>query len=509
MRPSRPNVLLLMADQLAASALPVYAARAARAPAIARLGAEGVVFEAAYAASPLCAPSRASLMTGRLPSRTGAYDNAADFPPSMPTVAHHLRVRGYRTCLAGKMHFVGPDQLHGFEERVTPDIYPAGFGWTPDWEAGDGRLPWYHDMSAVLEAGVMAATLQRDYDDEVLFRARRWIVDAARRGRADPFFLVASFSHPHDPYQVSRDLWERHRDEDVPPPRLADADPAALDPHSRRLRAMVDSDARPPRDAEVHRARRAYFGAVSYVDDAIGELLGTLGRVGLLDDTVVLLTADHGDFLGERGLWYKMSMREAAARVPLVVWAPGRFAARRVARPVSLLDVPPTLIELAGGSSAEAGEEADGTSLLALLGGGEGGPERVLAEYLAEGVTAPMVMVRRGSAKLIRCPGDPDQVFDLGRDPLETVNVAADPAGAELAGRLGDEADALWDLAALDGAVRASQRRRTLVGEALRRGAPAPWDYRPPDDSARRYIWTGRDLYEAEREARLADRDTT
>src|SRR6202521_1781706 len=136
-----------MADQLGPRTLPAYGNRVVKAPNLDRLAQEGVVFENAYCSSPLCAPSRASMITGSLPSRIGVYDNGAELPASAPTIAHRLREHGYRTCLAGKMHFLGPDQLHGFEERLTPDIYPAGLHWIPDWETSPAdRLPSYHDM---------------------------------------------------------------------------------------------------------------------------------------------------------------------------------------------------------------------------------------------------------------------------------------------------------------------------------------------------------------------------
>src|SRR4051794_12423134 len=129
----KPNLLIVVADQLAAPFLPAYGHPVVKTPNIDRLAREGVVFENMYSNSPLCAPARATFMSGLLSSSTGVYDNAAEFRSSIPTFAHYLRREGYRTCLSGKMHFVGPDQLHGFEERLTTDIYPADFGWTPDW----------------------------------------------------------------------------------------------------------------------------------------------------------------------------------------------------------------------------------------------------------------------------------------------------------------------------------------------------------------------------------------
>jgi choline-sulfatase len=149
-----PNLLLIMVDQLAAGWLPAYAHPVVQAPNLMRLAHDGVVLESAHCPSPLCLPSRAALLTGKLPSRVGAYDNAAELPASTPTVAHHLRLHGYAASLAGKMHFVGPDQLHCFEERLTTDVYPADLLWTPDWRRPVAeRLPSYHTTESVLRPG--------------------------------------------------------------------------------------------------------------------------------------------------------------------------------------------------------------------------------------------------------------------------------------------------------------------------------------------------------------------
>ena len=160
-------------------------------------------------------------MTGRLPSRTGAYDNAAEQPAAIPTFAHGLRALGYRTCLSGKMHFVGPDQLHGFEERLTTDIYPADFGWTPDWDAPEERIDWwYHNMESVRQAGVAEATNQLDFDDETAFHAVRFLRDAARTSDRRPFMLTVSFTHPHDPYVARPEHWGRYEGVAIDPPRV-------------------------------------------------------------------------------------------------------------------------------------------------------------------------------------------------------------------------------------------------------------------------------------------------
>ena len=179
-----------MADQMTPSALPFHANPLTYAPNMARLAAGGVVFDAAYAPSPLCSPARASFMTGLLPSRTGAYDNAAELGSDVPTFAHYLRSAGYRTVLSGKMHFCGPDQLHGFEERLTTDIYPADYGWTPDWDRPHERPSWYHDMYSVLDAGPCLRSNQLDFDDEVAFASQRALFDHVRSRHGRPLCLV-------------------------------------------------------------------------------------------------------------------------------------------------------------------------------------------------------------------------------------------------------------------------------------------------------------------------------
>ena len=498
--PDRPDILIVIADQLTTAAMPFHGNDVTQAPAMASLAEDGVVFDNAYTASPLCTPARASLMTGLLPSNTHTYDNAAGFSSELPTFAHHLRAEGYRTVLSGKMHFCGPDQLHGFEERLTTDIYPADYDWTPDWETVE-RPHWYHDMSSVTDAGVTVRTNQLDFDDEVAFAAERGLFEHIRSGDERPFCFVVSFTHPHDPYAIPQEYWDRYDDADIPMPSYG-YDESITHPHDERLRAVCELDDAEITDDMVRTARHAYLGAVSYVDDHLARLLEILRVTGRLDNTVVILTSDHGDMQGERGLWYKMSFYEGSARVPLVVCAPGRFPASRVSSPVSTMDLLPTLVGIAGGDDAGVAEPLDAESLMPLLRGDHDDREVVVGQYLAEGAISPIVMYRRGPWKLIHSPVDPDQLFDLATDPLERVNRAADPEAAPVLAELKAEVAARWDLDQIDAEVRESQRRRRIVGEAHSLGTPPAWDYAPAYDAARRYIRNHADLGDLEAMAR-------
>jgi choline-sulfatase len=482
----RPNLVVVMADQLAASFLPAYGHPVVRTPHLDALARAGTVFESAYCASPLCAPSRFAMLAGRRASAIDAFDNAAELPAATPTIAHLLRANGYHTVLSGKMHFVGPDQLHGFEERLTTDVYPAGFDWTPDWRLPAGsRLPWYHNLSGVLGAGIREAAMQTAYDDEVCFRAVERIGELAQRPDRRPFLLVVSFTSPHDPWEVRARHWDMYRDAEIDAPAVPAIPRSEADPHSLRLRAMCGLDERPLRAAEIQRARHGYYAAVSYMDERLGEVTGALARNGLETETMVAFTADHGEMGGERGLWFKMSFLEGSARVPLIVRGPG-IASGRVSEPVSQLDLAPTLAALAGTALGEA--EFEGRSLVSALHGGDPGAATVVSEYLAEGVTAPAVMIRRGRYKYIRCPGDPDQLYDLGSDPQELVNLAAEPGRADECAALRAESEELWDLPELHRRVLASQSRRRLVAAALATGAHTPWDHQPYVDASRQYV---------------------
>jgi choline-sulfatase len=502
------NFLVLMADQMAADALPFLGNSPVKAPNLSRLAERGVLFRSAYCNSPLCGPSRLSMLSGQLPSRIGAYDNACEFAATTPTVAHHLRRGGYRTILSGKMHFVGPDQLHGFEERLTTDIYPADFGWTPDWSDFPTRPSWYHSMDSVLTAGPTVRTNQLDFDEEVVFTTRRKLFDIARErgGRkqeaeeGQPFFLVASLTHPHDPFAIHRKYWDLYADAEVSLPRVA-IPLDEQDTHSLRLRHVCGNDLDPVTDAQILAARRAYYGAISFVDEQMGLILDALDESGLADDTVVILCGDHGEMLGERGLWYKMNFFEGASRVPLIISAPGLFAAREIEDSVSLVDLLPTLLDLAG---LEPGDAAplDGRSLLSHLSGAAGHDE-VIGEYLGEGAIAPIVMIRRGSYKFIHSPADPDQLYDLDADRDELRNLAAEPQHAALVAALRAEVADRWDLDAIERSVLASQRQRRLVSAANATGRLHSWDYQPPRDAAREYIRSHMDLELLEAAARF------
>jgi choline-sulfatase len=487
----KPNILIVMVDQLSGTFFPDGGpADFLHTPNLKALAARSARFANAYTTSPLCLPARASLAAGQLPSRTRVYDNAAEFAAAIPTFAHHLRRAGYYTCLSGKMHFVGPDQLHGFEERLTTDIYPADFGWTPDYRKPGERIDWwYHNLGSVTGAGVAETTNQLEYDDEVAFLANQKLLQLARESddaQRRPWCVMVSFTHPHDPYVARKRFWDLYEGCAQLAPKVAAIPFDAQDPHSKRLMLACDYARSKVTTDDVRRSRRAYFANVSYLDEKLGELVESLRRTRMLDDTVIFFCADHGDMLGERGLWFKMNFFEGSARVPLMVAGPGIKAGKHL-EPVSNLDLTPTFCDLAGIPGEEVAPWIDGESLRPLIDG-RGRTSPVLMEYAAEGSYAPLVAIREGDWKYVRCALDPDQLFNLAKDPQELKNLAGDPAQAATLAKFRAAADAQWDLGRFDAEVRESQAQRWVVYEALRKGAYTPWDYQPTQNASERFM---------------------
>ena len=480
-----PNIVIVMADQLAPHFTGTYGHPMVKTPHLDALAARGMRFDNAYCNAPLCAPSRFAFMSGQLPTRIAAYDNASDFPATVPTYAHHLRLAGYRTVLSGKMHFVGPDQLHGFDERLTTDVYPADYGWTPDWEAPDERIDgFYHNMDSVRGACRAVASVQLDFDEETAFAALRRINDLRRRDE-HPFLLVASFTHPHDPYEARPEFFDLYDHDAVPMPDVH-LPYEAQDPFSQRIIDGIEANGAGVTEAQVRMARHAYFANVTYVDAMLGRIVGALEETGQLDDTVILFTADHGEMLGERGLWYKMNFFEHSARVPLVMAGPGVLRGTHGGA-CSLIDVLPTLLDIAGGGGAP-GQPIDGRSLWPVATGTGEGHDEAIGEYCAEMAGAPVFMIRRGRWKYVHCDRDPPQLYALDTDPRELTNLAAEPAHAKTAAAFAREVAGRWDCAKVKADVIATQKQRRLVHAALMSGARNPWDHQPKRDASNEYV---------------------
>ncbi|VTU46676.1 Choline-sulfatase (plasmid) [Variovorax sp. SRS16] len=486
----KPNILMIMADQLSAPVLPFHGNTAVKAPHLQALAERSTVFDNAYCNFPLCAPARFSLLAGQFATRIGAFDNACEFEASTPTLPYYLGAQGYKTILAGKMHFVGPDQKHGFQERLTTDIYPADFGWAADWK--EGEFSFYspgHNLSTVDESGECFRSLQLDYDEEVEAKSVQRLYDLARDDE-QPFFMCVSYTHPHPPFHILPEYLARYKREEINLPTVGDIPMEERDMLSRWIQFSHGLDKQTASEEQILRARHAYYAMVSYIDDKVGKLLETLQRTGFDDNTIVVFTSDHGDMLGERGMWFKRVFFDWSAKVPMIVRQPGNAGGRRIAEPVSHVDLLPTLMDFAAdGKTPEWVEPVDGRSLRPLV---EGASERddasAFVEYTAEGVTGPCCMLRRGRYKYVYTHGYPDQLYDMTADPKELRNIAA--TSPELTAGLKAEVFARWDADDIKRRVLASQARRQFIKDLPDAIQPV-WDYQASVDDTKRFVRRG------------------
>jgi len=462
-----------MADQFRFDALGSTGSSAVHTPRLDELSSHGTVFENCYCNSPLCVPSRASMLTGRLPFRIASYDNGSELPAGTPTLTHYLRLAGWQTVLSGKMHFIGPDQLHGFEERLVGDIYPAALDWTPDWRRGLYRNPGTSVRKLRL-SGPAGPTAEMRYDDRVQAAALACLPRLARNQR--PFFLCVSYTHPHDPFRIAEPYWNLYRDGEIDPPAAPSPLPEELHEYNRWIAFHQEQDLCPPSEEESRRSRRAYYGMVSYVDEKVGQLLARLEELGLANDTAVVFTSDHGEMLGDHGMWFKRTFYDGAAKVPLVIALPGAPPARRVQQVTSLVDLFPTILDIAGVAAPD--DALDGHSLVPLLRDDcRDWKDQALGEYLGEGVLQPMRFVRQGRYKYVYVEEHPPLLFDLLSDPVEEVDLSGRP---ELACDEQDLRQVLlkdWDGPTIRRSVLRSQQERLLVSRALLTGRLRSWDY--------------------------------
>ncbi|MDM7950178.1 choline-sulfatase [Hydrogenophaga sp.] len=488
---SRPNILVIQADQLTAKVLPMYGGPALITPHMNRLAEQGVTFLNAYSNNPVCAPSRAAMLTGRLSSEVGCYDNAADMPSSTLTLAHYLRRQGYRTCLSGKMHFVGAEQLHGFEERVTTDIYPSDFGWTADWtQVKQPYSPSRMSLRSIVEAGLCERNLQIDYDEEVAYRAEQWLFDQARSDDKRPFLLWASFTHPHNPFITTKKFWDLYDHDKIEMPTVPFIPIADRDPWSKRYAYTIRADEHDVSEEQIRVARHAYYAMTSYFDAQVGRLLEVLDRTGSADNTFVFVVSDHGEMLGERGSWFKFQPFEWSVRVPMIAAGPGLKRGLVEERGVSLMDLLPTFNDLVSeGNPVAPVDRLSGTSLAGMLHGTDASRgDDVMMEFLGEGVYAPACILRKDGYKYVYCRHDPAMLFDLKADPDERTNLAGQPVHADVESRMHSEVLKRWDYSGLEKTILDSQQRRLFAQESLLQGSWTSWDYQPPADAARKYV---------------------
>ena len=485
---SKPNILLIMADQLAAQALSLFGNPICKTPNLDALANEGTVFENAYSNNPVCVPSRASMLSGLLTPEIAVYDNANELAPSMPTMAHYMRSLGYWTFLSGKMHFIGPDQLHGFNERLTTDVYPANFDWIGNWSEGASYVPSGTALNGIVEAGPCVRTMQEDYDDEVEYQSLKKIYDLARYKEQNPFFGIVSFTSPHTPFNVAQKYWDLYDENNINMPDVGPIPFDDLDYFSKSLFFAHGRHRHTITEEHIRKTRHAYYGMISYVDEKIGRIIKLLEDTNQKDNTAIFFVSDHGEMLGERGMWFKQCFWEWSSHVPMIASIPGTQKGVKTSIVTSLVDILPTIIELGSEGSTKINfENLAGKNLLPFTSSVSGKfDSTIISDYYHIGPCVPTRMVRKNDFKLFYTHGYPNLLFNLKDDPNELINLAKDESFKNHLNELLTICKKNWDPEKINKDIIKSQKRRLMIKGLP--GDPPEWDFIAQIGDDKRYV---------------------
>ncbi len=465
MNENKPNILFIMADQLVPMLMGAYGHPVVKTPNIDKLVARGVRFDAAYSPHPVCAPARAAMMAGRYASRIGAYDNSALFRADEPTIAHYLTNAGYDCVLSGKMHFVGPDQLHGFRSRFLPNIYPSDFRWIHKTKADQAR-------QYVGEAiHVNRWSRELSYDEEAHACALNYLRTRSLCKEKKPFFLCVSYHHPHEAFWPPKKYWDMYEDCEIDVPQIPDNIEETYSELDKWIREYnnVHGHIEKILDPESNkRVRRAYYALITYIDDKVGELLATLEDQGFDKNTVIVFTSDHGDMLCERAMVQKRVFYEWSARVPLILTFPDGWQSGVVRdEPTNLIDLMPTLLDIAQ-VPMEDRFTMDGRSLITLLDGSDKQERESISENPADSnVKSPCFMIRKGDYKYTYIHNYPAQLFNIKNDPDEWNNLSGDPEYAQIEEELKNRILTLFDPDTIHRDVIDATKKRILIDRAM------------------------------------------
>jgi arylsulfatase A-like enzyme len=443
----RPNIVLITADQLRGDCLGIAGHPIVETPNLDDLAQRGVLFRCAYSATPTCLPARAALHTGMSQTSHGRVGYRDGVPWEYEhTLAGELAAAGYHTQCVGKMHVYPVRSLLGFHNVVLHDGYfhhnrdRARVTVNAHYDQLDDYLIWLRQTAGAhrdltdLGLDCNAATVARPWHLDEHLHPTNWAVTQSidflrRRDPTKPFFLYTSFVRPHPPFDPPPAYFDRYKHLDLPDAPVGDwVDVAAAEAGSRHPAAYF---AKLPK-RRLDRARAAYYALISHLDDQIGRLLQALQEYGVLDDTIVLFTSDHGEMLGDHHFFRKALPYEGSARVPFIVCD---FTGRLGFRPnrivdavVELRDVMPTLLEAAG---VPIPDTVDGMSVLPLCRGerpawrgalhGEHAFGRLSNHYVTDGREKYIWYSQTGE----------EQLFDLTRDPQELYNLAQDPSRSD------------------------------------------------------------------------------
>jgi len=463
------NFLVLISDEHRKDAMGCAGHPIVRTPNLDRLAARGTRFTSAYTPSPMCVPTRAALATGNWVHRTGHWDSATPYAGMPQSWMHTLRDAGREVVSIGKLHFRSRDDDNGFSQEILPMHVVGGVGW-PVGLLRENPPPYGSAAELAGDVGPGRSSYT-DYDRDITAMAETWLTDPARLAR--PWAAVISLVSPHYPMTCPQEWYGLYdpREMDLPV-----GYGTGLPAHAE-LRNIAEFfnyqdyfD-----DAKMREAKAAYYGLTSFMDACFGRVLGALERSGQAQDTVVLYVSDHGDMMGDQGLWTKQVMYDASAGVPMILSGPGVPRAHEVATCANLTDIAATAREVAGLTLDDAALALPGVSLRTLANAPDDLDRTGFSEYHDGGSKTGSFMVRWRNWKYVHYVGQAPQLFDLATDPHEQRDRAADTFARAALAEGERRLRAICDPDAVNARAFADQRRKidALGGEEACRTAYA------------------------------------
>ena len=424
----KSNTVIILSDEHNRDILGCYGNQFVHTPNLDKIAADGVCFKNAYTNSPVCVPARASFATGRYPHQIGAWDSVSPYTGAIKGWGARLIDANHEVISIGKLHFRSRDDNNGFTQEIIPMHIHNGIGWLSSLLRNPpAPLKGADDMSISIGAG---ETKYIKYDRQITQLACGWLSNTLSRKHDKPWVLYVGFVAPHFPLIAPQQFYDLYNEVDIPPPhQYSKADR----PNHPVLNALVKSSNYDQgfNSAKVKIARQAYYGLCSFLDDNIGMILKTIESSGLADSTRIIYTSDHGENLGNRGLWGKSVMYEDSVAVPMIVKGPDIPQNKVVETPVSLVDLHPTIIEFAGEQKNVDDNDLPGVSLSNFFYSSN--YERaVFSEYHDWSSITGMFMLRKAQWKLICYPGYPCQLFNLKDDPQERINLSTNPEYSDI-----------------------------------------------------------------------------
>jgi len=455
----RQNLIFFQSDNHARDALGCYGNPVVRTPVLDRIAQRGARFANAYTTCPICCPARAGIATGRYVHQNRCWDNAIVYDGRVPSWMHRLRESGQEVVSIGKLHFRSSDDDNGFSREILPmHIFEGRGGVTMllRWDGGEPQALGQWDLY-MSKSGVGESHYQ-DYDIDITREAIAWLKDHAAKSDR-PWTLFVSYVSPHPPFTVPRRLYDLYDPERIPLPPAFRPGERPDHPAIRHLRTIMDFREMTDETA-LRRIAAAYYALITHVDEQIGQVMKAAEELDLLQSTRIAYTSDHGELYGAQGLFGKACLYEGSAGVPLLMAGAGIPENRVVNQLVSHVDLFPTILDGAGVTPSPDDRDLPGVSLFPAMRGEEAAGRPVFAEYHAAGSSSGSFMLREGDLKLVYHVGLPPQLFDLGRDPKELRDLAADGSHREEIARLESRLREICDPEAVDAQARRDQKAK-------------------------------------------------